>query len=338
MRVGYNPLKDKMHSDNDFYHQVILPVYIPNLEGYFKDSFEILKLCLDSLIITSHKKTYISIVNNGSCREIIDYLQELLLQNKIHELTHSTNIGYINAILKGSVGHKFTLVTTSDADVLFLNNWQKATYDVFENFPKAGAVCPTPSSKSFNYLTFNIIADYFFSKKLKFTSVKNSLALKRFAQSIGNEEFYKSVHLNKILTISENSVKAVVGAGHFVVTYRGDLLEQISDKYTPFILGGNSDDIFDKPVIRHGLWRLSTDNNYTYHLGNVIEPWMQEAFNALKKEDKELDFVLHKSLKRPSSFFFWLKNTLPEKLFYRKPIRRFFLRYKGLTQEEAKQY
>ena len=49
MRVGFNPNKDKNLVRSDYYHKIIIPVYIPNFEGYFKDSFRIFKICLESL-------------------------------------------------------------------------------------------------------------------------------------------------------------------------------------------------------------------------------------------------------------------------------------------------
>ncbi len=339
MRVGFNPNKDKVLPKSDYTHQVIVPVYIPHQKDYFKDSFQILRFCLESLITTSHAKTYITVVNNGSCEEVIVYLNQLQQEGKIQEVIHTTAIGKLNAILKGLTGHQFPLITITDADVLFLNHWQKATYEVFEAFPKTGLVCTTPSSKSFNDKTFNILTEKLFSKSLAFTSVKNPVAFEAFATSIGNPNFYKSVHFEKYLTLTNHKTQAVVGAGHFVATYRGDIFSDIGVTATSYSLGGTSEAlILDLPVIRKGYWRLSTDDNYTYHLGNVQENWMQETFNALKKQDMVIDFVLHKPLKQPSNFLFWLKNTLPEKLFYRKGIRRFFLRYKGLTQEEAKLY
>ncbi len=141
------------------------------------------------------------------------------------------------------------------------------------------------------------------------------------------------------MTLTNHKEQAVVGAGHFVATYRGNIFSDLGVTATTYSLGGTSEaNILDVPIIRKGYWRLSTNDNYTYHLGNVQETWMQETFNALKNEDKKIDFVLHKPLKQPSNFLFWLKNTLPEKLFYRKPIRRFFLRYKGLTSAESKVY
>ena len=339
MRVGFNPNKDKTLPKSDYTHQVVVPVYIPHQNDYFKDSFQILQLCLESLFKTCHAKTYITVVNNGSCEEVIVYLNQLQQNGKIQEVIHTTAIGKLNAILKGLTGHQFPLITITDADVMFLNDWQKATYEVFEAFPKTGLVCTTPSSKSFNDKTFNILTEKLFSKSLAFTSVKNPVAFDAFATSIGNPNFYKSVHFEKYLTLTNDKVSVVVGAGHFVATYRGDIFSDLGVTATPFSLGGTSEaKILDLPVIRKGYWRLSTDDNYTYHLGNVQETWMQETFNALKKQDMVIDFALHNSLKRPSELLFWLKNSLPEKLFYRKPIRRFFLRYKGLTQEEAKQY
>lgn len=339
MRVGFNPNKDKILPPSDFTHQVIVPVYIPHQSDYFKDSLQILQWCLESLFKTSHAKTYFTIINNGSCNEVVEYLNQLHQEYKIQEIIHTTAIGKLNAILKGLTGHQFPLITITDADVLFLNNWQKATYEVFEAFPKAGVVCTTPSSKSFNNKTFNLFTEKIFSKSLAFTAVKNPKALESFAKSIGNPEFYKPIHYKNFLTLSSDNTKAVVGAGHFVATYRGDIFSSLEVTAISHSLGGTSEaQILDVPVIRKGYWRLSTDDNYTYHMGNVQETCMEEAFNSLRKEGKEVDFVLHKSIKKPSIFQFWIKNTLPEKLFYRKLIRRFFLRYKGLTSEEAKQY
>lgn len=66
MRVGINPNKFDNPKGKKYLHQVIIPVFIPNTEGYFRDSFKIFKLCIDSLLNTVHLNTYITIVNNGS--------------------------------------------------------------------------------------------------------------------------------------------------------------------------------------------------------------------------------------------------------------------------------
>lgn len=338
MRVGFNPGKDKVKKVDDFFHQVIMPVYIPNHEGYFKDSFKILKYSLESLFKTSHHRTYISVVNNGCCEIVVDYLQKLFKENKIQELTHSTNVGYVNAMLKGITGHKFALVTTADADVLFLNNWQKETYKVFEVFPKTGAICPTPTSKGLKFYTYNLFFDCIFSKKMSFTKVLNPLALKEFAKSIGNSDFYNSFHLDKYLTITKNDIKAVVGAGHYIVTYKGCIFNKLEEKYSDFVLGGGSDDILDKPVADQGYWRLSTEDNFAYHMGNSAEPWMEEILNALKDESSIV--VNAPPLKElySSRFCNFIKGRIFMRILINKAIWSSFLQYKGLNREASKNY
>ena len=76
MRVGTNPNKINDTITSDHLHQVIIPLYIPNQEGYFKDVFEIFKLCLESLLLTVHNKTRITIYNNNSHLDVKKYIDE----------------------------------------------------------------------------------------------------------------------------------------------------------------------------------------------------------------------------------------------------------------------
>ena len=69
MRIGDNPKKEKAIEQSEYFHQVVIPVYIPHFEGYYKESFLVFKACLDSLFQTSHSKTFVTIVNNGSCKD-----------------------------------------------------------------------------------------------------------------------------------------------------------------------------------------------------------------------------------------------------------------------------
>lgn len=337
MRVGFNPNKDKQLEKSNYNHQVIVPVYIPNQEGYFKDSFQILQYCLESLFKTSHSKTYFTIVNNGSCVEIINYLNQLYQENKIHEVIHTTSIGKINAILKGLTGYSFELITITDADVLFLNDWQKATYEVFEAFPKTGAVSTSPSSKVLKQSTANLIVEKLTSSNLKFTNVVNPNAMQMFASSIGNSDFYAKIHLEKNLTISNSNTSAVVGAAHFVTTYKGFVFETLKSRFSTFALGGISENsILDKPVNDLGYWRLSTTQNYTFHMGNVNEDWMKLQFDKIQKASSENYYKQQKDKKKSSNLVFF--RNLIFSFLSKKPIWKLFLRYKGLTKEEANQY
>jgi hypothetical protein len=339
MRIGFNPNKDKIQESNEFFHQVIVPVYIPNQEGYFKDSFAILQYCLQSLFKTSHPKTYFTIVNNGSCDEVVNYLNALHQENKIQELIHTTNIGKLNAILKGIAGQQFPLITITDADVLFLNDWQKATYQIFETFPKAGVVSTTPSSKMIRYFTSNVLFNNILSNQMRFTQVANPDAMKSFAESIGNPSLYNECHLEKYLTISKGNVKAVIGAGHFVATYRGSIFDNLEQRNTIYNLGGNSEgDILDKPVVENGFWRLSTENNYTFHMGNTVEDWMLKQVEGLHENNYTYKATPKLAEVSFNHFANWFAIKIFSKALFIKLIWMFFLRYKGLSKEKANHY
>jgi hypothetical protein len=338
MRIGFNPHKDVVRDKSDYLYQVIIPVYIPNFEGYFKDGLVILKFCIESLLKTSHSKTFITIVNNGSCNEVKHYLDNLLEKNSIHELVHTQNIGKLNAILKGLSGSNFDLITISDSDVMFLDNWQKATYTIFEAFPKAGSVCPTPSPRSLRIYTANIYWNYFFSNKMKFSAVENPEALLNFAHSIGNENFYNSEQLSQYLTINNNGVKAVVGSGHFVATYRSEIFENLAVKYSEYKLGGDSEyKILDLPVVKKGFWRLSTAQNYAYHLGNVKEDWMDITFQKIAINNESLGFSLPES-KRTSRLMIFIQNKVFAKFLFNKKYFKYFLLQKGLSKQAKNHY
>ena len=339
MRVGFNPNKDKVLQQSEFFHQVIVPVYIPNQQDYFRDSVKILKLCLESLFKTSHSYTYFSIVNNGSCAEVSDYLVKLKQENKIHELIETTAVGKLNAIFKALSGHQFSLVTVTDADVLFTNTWQEASYEVFKKFPRAGAVSPLPSAKSYNIFTSNIFAENFFSKSLKFTSVKDSHSLIMFAKSIGNEEFYNSCHLSEYLTIEKAGLKAVVGASHFVCTYRGEIFWDRKLNFSKYSLGGDSEHIFlDKAVVKKGLWRLAVEENFVYHMGNTEECWMRTLVNeqALNNIKHPISFMLEKM--PTNNPIIQGVSFILSKLLTKKKFKVATLRYKGLDRESSKIY
>lgn len=44
---------------------------------------------MQSLFATTHSSTYITIVNNGSDKRVVDYLNTLTLENKIQEVIHT---------------------------------------------------------------------------------------------------------------------------------------------------------------------------------------------------------------------------------------------------------
>jgi hypothetical protein len=336
MRIGYNPHKDQPQEQCEYLHQIVIPVYIPNLEGYFKDSFRIFQLCLESLFSTIHDKTFVTIVNNGSGDFVKDYLNKLLKENKIQELIHTQNIGKLNAVLKGLVGNEIELVTISDADVLFLPNWQKETTKIFAQVPQAGVVGIVPQFKTYEANCGTVLFDNFFNKKLKFIPVKNPNDLIRFYDSIGWTWEYNEDYLKYNLALEINiDLTVLIGSGHFVATYKKDIFEGIIT-YLGYKLGGTSEGYLDKAPLKKGYWRLTTYDNYAYHMGNVFEDWMKVE-PSLEK-NKEFPYSSFSKNKILNSVSYFIKNRLFVKFISIKWLVKSFLQWKKLPKEMIEKY
>lgn len=338
MRKGKNPAKLKGNNEvkSKAFHQVIVPVYLPLLEGYYKEGLDILKLCVESVYLTVHDKTLITVVNNGSCKKVRHYLNYCLEEEIIHEVIHTSAIGKINAIAKGLSGHNFELVTITDADVLFTNGWQKAVYEIYENFPKAGMVCTTPLFYRIRNGTEMIFWDNLFNKELKFREVKSPEDQEYFMKSIEGLQRLNKFNKTNFLCL-KNKYEVVLGAGHFCSTYRPEVLKKKSSNHENVKMSPKSmRDFLDDPVIKHGLWKLSTSENFTYHMGNTLEQWMKEKFNSIKRQDKI--HVLKLSKPKTSVFFNRFKIKIIRLLIFNNYIWVKYLNFLGLNKQEAKEY
>lgn len=337
MRVGFNPNKDKPSPKTEYVHQVVIPVYIPNKEGYFADSFRVFKRCLKSLFDTIHHKTFITIVNNGCCNEVKDYLEKLFNKGDINELIHTANIGKLNAIVKGLVGNNIELVTISDADVLFLPNWQRETQKVFHGIPKAGVVGIVPQFKMYEANCGNVLLDNILSKKMCFFPVKNPKALECFYESIGWDKSYNKDYLKYNLGIKiREDFKVLIGSGHFVATYKKDIFDEIKT-YLGYQLGGTSEAYLDKAPLKKDYWRLTTQNNYAYHMGNTYEDWMSEDNETV---DTKVEMISNFAIRKDSNAFSnYVKNRIFQKFVISTPFfNKLFLRWKGLPKAMINNY
>ena len=336
MRVGNNPEKEKSILKVDSYHRIIIPIYIPNLkEDYFKDSLKILKLCLDSLLLTIHSKTKISLINNGCCNEVKVYLENIYSSNiHIDQLLNSKiNLGKVNALYSAIKSNLEPIVTISDADVMFLPNWQKEVENIINGMPQAGMVSPVPSSLGYRNEAINSTVYYgFFRGKMQFSDVVNPEGLKNFQNSIGRENMYNEQHLKKYLTISNKKVKAVLGCGHFVATFRSEVFKNAPNEVCKFkIVGGSEGDYLDFPNDKGGFLRLATLGNFAYHLGNKQEDWMIDEFKKINSTTINHVLLLELTTLKTISRFGYFIGMIFRKVFLKK-IKKQFFNFKGMKK------
>lgn len=296
MRIGSNPEKFNKEILSRAYHRIVVPVYIPNSEGYFKDAFEVLRLNIGSLLLTVHDKTRITIYNNNSTPAVKAYIEEIYDDHEVvDQVFHSKeNLGKINAILAAVKGNLEPLITITDSDVLFKHDWQKNVESVFLNFPGAGMVSPVPNSVAHKPFTANNwFTGIFGSSRIRFEDVREPMDMKRFESSLGTEvKLFSDVHLKRYLVLMNSKGKAVMGSGHFVATLRREVFDKGSTNPAFIkIQGGVENRFIDIPNEDLGYLRLSTLTNHAFHMGNVPEQWMQEEFEnlGLRKSNKPIE-------------------------------------------------
>ncbi len=327
MRLGDNPSKGLAAGDENFVHHVLVPVYIPNHEGYYEHSFEVLKLCLESLRKTTHGRTCISVINNGSSLQVRDWLNAQHAAGAVHEVIHAGPIGKLAAVIKGLVGSACELVTIADADVLFLPGWQAQTARILHRLPKAGVVGIVPQFRMHGYLNGNLILDHLFSGKMRFMPVADRDALRHFYHSIGWGDDYNQDYLEQILGLEFGDLKVLAGSGHFVATYRREIFGDMPTR-GKLKLGGTVMYPIDARPRDLGFWRVTTFENYAYHMGNVPEDWMpglvrDMAWNA---DAPQTGFSTGR---KPSRIYAW-RDRFVTRLLRNRKIYIAFLRHFGL--------
>ncbi len=272
-----------------FVHRVIIPVYIPNADGYYKNSFEVLKLSVESLLETIHSGTAVTIINNACSEEISAYLQMLLKDGRIDQLViNNQNKGKVDPVISIMKGVLEPLITVTDADVLFRNGWQEEVENIFFKIPNVGMVSPLPQPSLLRY--YNLWSWYFGLTRNCFTKKANTDldSIIKFRESISDDSKLSSTEEYPIGLVY-NDVEVILGAGHFCATY-----SKAITKFMPSVSAGNlfadAEEFFlDKPVEDAGLLRLSTQKGAVYHIGNNTEPWMYEVLSDTKQKCKPVD-------------------------------------------------
>lgn len=324
MRVGVNPEKYKKEKNTHKFHRVIIVYYIPNKEeDYYSESISVLDACLKSLTNSiNYDTTSITLINNNSIADtepiVNNYLNKGLIDKYI---SFSENKGKVYAIMNEVRGIYEPFVTIADSDVLFIKGWEKAVFNIFKNFDKAGVVAPLPCSN----LAFNHNNSFFFDAMLKASIKKGKVVTDRdcdiYLEGLGNNalldrnnrKFNWRTHQ---YYLKKNNESAVIGAGHFVATYRTDLINNYKVFPEFKFFNGYEDKFIDNKADLKGYYRLSLSKTYAYHIGNKLDKNVNE-FSKLKGELVELDNFKDINLKIKKRYSpFWFR------LFFFKVIKK----------------
>lgn len=320
MRVGINPQKRMNKIDLIYNHRIIIVVFIPSLEGYYKDVFEVFKLCLKSAISTINNKCAITIVNNASCYEIMNFINDKLQTKEIDSVIHhNENIGKMDALIGAARGCREPLITLSDVDILFKYGWQTAVENIFLSMNDVGSVSPIPVRKSMRYGTISTLQKILFKQiKLDFIPIEENFDDHNLYLKSINWDIETKKKLNWPV-ISQNGSKAILGSGHQIMTInRLILLTKTPLEPSLTLVGNNSEFLYcDQPIDLSGGIRLATYHNFAYHMGNKVEDWMliiQDENDKKRKNNMpniiDIPIKRFKSRELNKKIFLWKKKII----------------------------
>ena len=256
--------------------------YIPNLEGYFTHRLDVLKLSLESLIYSLDGQIDIMVMNNGSCAQVREYLDQQLSIGRIDYLIHShRNLGVIGGfkILFNAIPGK--VIAYSDDDVIYYPGWLPAHLEILDTFPKTGMVSGAPVGFSSEHAVTAI--EEFIATKPQALAVLEKPRVEDWEESWAISTGRSAGdHLNAIKNTPNKhlvyeGVEAVQSAKHFqFVTPKEVICEAFSPDWSGSLMDGLV--ALDESVDRLGYLRLTTPIRFARHIGNTIsQEILQEA-------------------------------------------------------------
>lgn len=273
MRVGQNPAKsiDQVQQPQDI--TVAVVTYIPFLSGFYAQSLDVLRICLESLWRSTDIPADLLVFDNASCPQVRNYLQEAQAQGHIQYLVLSDkNVGKggaWNFIFQAAPGE---YIAYSDSDVHFSAGWLSRSLEILHAFPAAGMVTARPMRTPEAFYTSTLA----WAQHAPEVTIENGEFIpwevyRQHVLSLGTSEtqareWYES---RSDWRLTRNNVQALIGAAHFQFTARKSILQE----FMPFKMDRPMGQVrsLDEQLNTAGYLRLTTTEPLVKHMGNRTE-------------------------------------------------------------------
>jgi len=270
MRKGQNPAKFVRTVARPERITAAVLTYIPFLSGYYAEGLDVLRTCLDSMRNRAGLAFDTLVFDNGSCREVREYLDSEMEAGTIQYLLLSAqNVGKggaWNQILGGAPGE---LIAYCDSDVLFSPGWLSRSVEILETYPNVGMVTARPFRTPPEFYTATLAwaereADVQQGSFIPWE------AFLEFNLSLGQtEEENRKVYAETTdWQLRYKGVTALAGGSHWqFIGYKSTL-----QRFLPFEMGKPMGEVrqLDRRVNEAGLLRLMVPEPHAMNLSNSL--------------------------------------------------------------------
>ncbi|MBN1666776.1 MAG: glycosyltransferase family 2 protein [Anaerolineales bacterium] len=255
---------------------VALITYIPVLAGYYAESLDVLKVCLESIWANTDVPYELLVFDNASCPAVRTYLQRMQQEGRIQYLVLSEkNLGKSGAwnfVLMAAPGE---IISYADSDVYFYPGWLSAQLSVLARFPETGMVTGMPVSTPLWSTADYSTATVSWAERQPNVKMLRGKVLAwedywRHARSLGAEEATarQQYQATEDLCLEVAGQRYFVGAAHFQFTGPKAAFESVLPLSYDRPMGQVSQ--LDTRLNEHGYLRLSTPEWWIQHLGNTL--------------------------------------------------------------------
>jgi glycosyltransferase involved in cell wall biosynthesis len=287
MRKGQNPAKFVKDVARPERITVALLNFIPFLSGFYAETLDVLKVCMESMRKDAGLPFDLMVFDNGSCPEVRDFLVKEKEEGRIQYLILAEKNmgkgGAWNVMLAGAPGE---IIAYTDSDVLFSPNWLKRSVEILETFPNVGMVTARPfrTPPGFLEATLKWARENATLEEGQFIPWETFL---EFNLSLGQtEKENKKVYQETgDWRISYKDVTAMAGASHWQFTAYKSTLQQ----FLPFDMDKPMGQVrqLDKRMNDAGLLRLMVSDPLAMNMSNTLGYLRGELKENVTRKKKE---------------------------------------------------
>jgi glycosyltransferase involved in cell wall biosynthesis len=273
MRIGQNPAKSLDTNPQPQKITAVLVNYIPFLSGYFAQSLDVLRLCLDSMRENADLPFDLIVFDNASCHEVRQFLTQEQEDGAIQYLILSEQNmgkgGAWNFLFSAAPGE---IVAYCDNDIYFYPGWLSALLKPLESIPGAGMITGMPLLNPEEYSTSTVA----WAQALPGAVMERGRLLPwpdywMHAGSLGNDEATAHAFYNahESLRLTYQAEQYYIGAGHFQFLARKEILMRTLPLPTERPMGQVRK--LDVAINDLGYLRLCTSQIWVRHMGNSLK-------------------------------------------------------------------
>lgn len=268
--------------------RLIIPLYLPALDGYFEDGLRIFEKMLQSIESTTDNRVLVTVIDNGCAPEVGRSLERYLAEDRIDRLVRSRrNRGKVDAVLAELKATYEPVVVVADSDVVFRPGWVDAVRAGFAAFPECGLLGLHPAPDIRWHASSSMLAG---ARSRHAHIVRAPVAdvadLERFAQGVGRAATVQPVEGQ--LLVSRDGHALMFGIAHFAFALRREAIADLPDGPSLSTRNGVDCDYFELPADRAGWWCASVLWALVHHVGNTIDDEEErriESFAACEVTD-----------------------------------------------------